>query len=88
MTLRSVEMLTEYEPISYIDRVSPTPLLLVVAEGDVLTPSDLVFEAYERARQPKQLVILPGGHFDAYVGPDFDRSSAAARDWLVQHLMG
>ena len=88
VTLRSVEMLTEYEPISFIDRVSPTPLLLVVAEGDVLTPSDLAFEAYERARQPKQLVILPGGHFDAYVGPDFDKSSSAARDWLVQHLIG
>jgi hypothetical protein len=33
-------------------------------------------------------VILPGGHFDAYTGPDFDLSSGAARDWLVQHLIG
>jgi fermentation-respiration switch protein FrsA (DUF1100 family) len=86
VTVRSVEMLMEYEPISYIERVSPTPLLLVVGAGDVLTPADLALEAYERAREPKKLVILPGGHFGAYTGPDFELSSSAARDWLVTHL--
>ena len=87
VTLRTLEFLMEYEPGSYIDRVSPTPLLLVVAAGDVLTPADLALEAYEQAREPKKLVILPGGHFGAYTGPDFELSSGAARDWLVQHLM-
>ena len=50
----------EYDPGSYIDRVSPTPLMMVVAAGDVLTPSDLAFEAYEHALEPKRLVMLPG----------------------------
>jgi hypothetical protein len=88
VTLRTLDMFTEYDPGSFIDRVSPTPLLMVVAAGDVLTPSDLAFEAYERALEPKKLVVLPGGHFGAYTGPDFDLSSGAARDWLVQHLIG
>jgi hypothetical protein len=79
-------MLMEYEPISFIERVSPTPLLLVVGAGDVLTPADIALEAYELAREPKKLVVLPGGHFGAYTGPDFDLSSSAARDWLAQHL--
>jgi hypothetical protein len=35
---------------------------------------------------PKKLVIAPGGHFDAYTGPGFEVSSAAARDWFVEHL--
>jgi len=86
VTVRSVEMLMEYEPISFIERVAPTPLLMVVGAGDVLTPADLALEAYELAREPKKLVILPGGHFGAYVGPDFELSSSAARDWLLQHL--
>ena len=86
VTVRSVEMLMEYDPASYIERVSPTPLLMVVAAGDVLTPSDLAIEAYEQAREPKKLVLLPGGHFGAYTGPDFELSSSAARDWLLQHL--
>ena len=86
VTLRSVEMFLEYEPGTYISRVSPTPLLMVVAAGDILTVSDLAIDAYENAREPKKLVILPGGHFGAYTGPDFELSSGAARDWLVQHL--
>ena len=86
VTMRSLEMLMEYEPISFVERISPTPLCLVVAENDVLTPVDLALGAYERARQPKRLVILPGGHFDAYVGPGFDQASAAATEWLVEHL--
>jgi fermentation-respiration switch protein FrsA (DUF1100 family) len=86
VTLRSVEMFLEYEPGSYISRVSPTPLLMVVAAGDVLTVSDLAIDAYEQAREPKKLVLLPGGHFGAYTGPDFELSSGAARDWLLQHL--
>jgi fermentation-respiration switch protein FrsA (DUF1100 family) len=85
VTLRSVEMFTEYEPVTYLPYISPTPLLLVVARGDHLVPSELAIAAYEKAQQPKELVILPGGHFDAYtVG--FDTSSGRARDWFVQHL--
>src|SRR5712692_3163628 len=41
VTLRSVEMFTEYEPGAYIHWVGPTPLLLVIAAGDHLVPSDL-----------------------------------------------
>jgi uncharacterized protein len=85
ITLRSVEMLMEYEPSAYLERISPTPLLMVVAAGDHLTPSDLALEAYQQAREPKKLVLLPGGHFDAYV-KDFDAASGAARDWFVEHL--
>ena len=85
VTLRSVEMFWEYEPGAYIGWVSPTPLLMVVAAGDHLTVSDLAIEAYERALEPKRLVVLPGGHFGAYT-TGFDGASGAAADWFVQHL--
>jgi fermentation-respiration switch protein FrsA (DUF1100 family) len=84
-TLRSVELFLEYEPGTYLPWISPTPLLLVVARGDHLTVSDLAIDAYERAREPKKLVVLDGGHFDAYIA-DFERSSGEARDWFAQHL--
>ena len=86
VTLRSVEMFWEYEPGAYIQWVSPTPLLIVVAARDHLTVSDLAIEAYERALQPKRLVVLPGAHFDAYTDA-FDDAASAARDWFVEHLM-
>src|SRR5215475_12901088 len=85
VTLRSVEMFTEYEPASYLPYISPTPLLMLVAFGDHLVPSELTTAAFEHAREPKQLIVLPGGHFDAYVA-GFAAASGHARDWFVQHL--
>jgi fermentation-respiration switch protein FrsA (DUF1100 family) len=85
VTLRSVELFMGYEPGAYIELISPKPLLLVVALGDHLTVADEALAAYERARQPKKLVTLKGGHFDAYVA-DFDAASGAARDWFLEHL--
>ena len=85
VTLRSVEMLTEYEPGIYVERISPTPLLMVVGAGDHLTVADEALAAYNRALEPKELVILPGGHFDAYVA-DFDTASGRAADWFRRHL--
>ena len=41
---------------------------------------DIEFNA---AREPKKLSILPGDHFDAYVGPGFKMANEAARDWFV-----
>lgn len=85
ITLRSIEMFTEYEPAGYLPHISPTPLLLLPAQNDVLTPTDLTIAAYDRAHEPKKLQILPGGHFDAYV-KGFDASSHPARDWFLEHL--
>jgi fermentation-respiration switch protein FrsA (DUF1100 family) len=86
VTLRSVEMFTEYEPVSYMPYISPTPLLLLlVAAGDHLVPAELAIAGYEQAREPKKIIIMPGGHFDAYV-KGFEAASGPARDWFVQHL--
>jgi cephalosporin-C deacetylase-like acetyl esterase len=85
VTLRTVEMLGEYEPGSYIGRISPTPMLMVIADGDHLAIADEAFAAYNRGLEPKRLVILKGGHFDAYVKA-FEQSSSVARDWFVEHL--
>ena len=85
VTLRSVEALGEYNPVAYIEQISPTPLLMMPALNDVLTPTALALGAYEKAREPKKLVILPGGHFDAYV-KGFDFSSGPAIDWFRTHL--
>ena len=86
VTLRSAEMLREYEPGSYIERISPTPLLMIVGNRDVLTATDLALQAYNRALEPKKLVLFEGGHYDPYVKL-FSISSSAARDWFVTHLL-
>jgi fermentation-respiration switch protein FrsA (DUF1100 family) len=85
VTLRTVELLGEYEPGSYIERVSPTALLMIIAANDHLAVADEAFAAYNRALEPKRLRVLGGGHFDAYVR-DFEQASGMARDWFLQHL--
>ena len=85
VTLRSVELLMEYEPGSYIDRVSPTPLLMLVGASDHLTVADEALAAFNRALEPKKLVLLPGGHFDAYTR-DFETAAGEAANWFAQHL--
>ncbi|MGY1813320.1 alpha/beta hydrolase [Blastococcus sp. SYSU D00820] len=86
VTLRSVEMFVEYEPGAYIADISPTPLMIVVARDDHLTVADLSLEYYERAREPKELVLLPVGHFDAYTGEAFATSAPAQLRWFRTHL--
>jgi fermentation-respiration switch protein FrsA (DUF1100 family) len=87
VTLRSLEFFRGYEPVDYIAKISPTPLLMVVAPGDRLVDGGLSLRAYEGAVHPKKLVTVDGGHFDAYTGPGFEVSSGAARDWFVEHLV-
>jgi fermentation-respiration switch protein FrsA (DUF1100 family) len=66
-----------YEPGIWVSRVSPTPLLMVVARDDKLTVADLALAAYERALEPKRLALIPGGHYGRFAGRECcsDRAS-------------
>ena len=85
ITLRSTRAARMYEPENWISRVSPTPLLLIVARDDRLTVADLALAAYERALEPKRLTLIPGGHFDPYL-EQFPLAEAAATEWFREHL--
>jgi len=85
VTLRSLEMYSEYEPGAFIERIAPTPLLMVVGGADVVCSTDLALAAFNRAGEPKRLELFPGGHFSAYTD-QFERAAAPATDWLPQPL--
>lgn len=88
VSLESMEAFLEYDPAGNIHLISPTPLLMVVGEKDTLTPTDMAIAAYERALEPKKLVIMEGGkHFDAYTEPGLSQSAPPAVEWFEQHLM-
>ena len=69
-----------------VHRISPTPLLMTVASNDVLTPTDIAISTFERARQPKELHIIPGGHFDGYTGPNFEKNAGKQTEFLKRTL--
>ncbi|MGJ6969569.1 hypothetical protein ACSDR0_47570 [Streptosporangium sp. G11] len=60
---------------------------MIAGSEDGLTGGNLAAVAYSSAAEPKDIVFLPGGHFDAYTGRGFTVASQAARDWFVRHLM-
>ena len=85
-TTRSSRWARMYEPGVFASRIGPKPLLMVVATHDTVAVTDLALEAYERAHEPKKLVMIPGGHFDPY-SRRFDIAGPAALAWFQQHLM-
>ncbi len=85
ITVRSLDLLRGYEPISFMDRIAPTPLLMIVADQDTQTPVDWQREAFEMAGEPKKLVTLPGRHYDPYTKL-LQPSRQAALDWFDEHL--
>lgn len=86
VTLLSMEFFRGYEPGDYIPLIAPTPLLLIAAPHDRLVSGQITTAAYEKASEPKKIVLVDGGHFDAYTGDGFDVTGPAARDWFVRHL--
>lgn len=85
MTLRSLEVVASYVPAALTSRISPTPLLMIVADEDEITPPGPQLAAFEAAREPKELLRLPCMHYDVYTELQ-PETAAAARDFLVRHL--
>jgi len=76
----------EFEPDGWLRHVAPTPLLMIVAAKDTCTFPEFQLEAFDRAREPKRLIMHPGGHFDTYT-TYFQETSQAALDWFAEHLV-
>jgi len=89
VTMESLERFVEYNPTGPIDLISPTPLMMVIAEQDAIIPATMARAAFERALEPKELVALPCKHTDVYnVEPWVTQSVEAATRWFTTHLAG
>jgi uncharacterized protein len=84
-TIRSLENFIEFEPAGWLPYVTPKPLLMILAEHDETTYTEVQRDVYETAAEPKKLVTYDGGHFDAY-SKFFKETAHPARDWFVEHL--
>jgi dipeptidyl aminopeptidase/acylaminoacyl peptidase len=47
-------------PINWVDKISPRPLLLVHGDADELIPLEHARRLYRKAKEPKELKIIPG----------------------------
>jgi len=85
VTIKTMEGFRSYNPSANIHHISPTPLLMTVVENDVLMPTDLALEAYAKALEPKELHLLPGGHFGVF-GPNYEKTVERQVDFLKRTL--
>lgn len=82
----TIEKTLEYKPIEVIDRIAPRALLLIGARDDDLCKIEGYEKLYERAREPKKLVVLPITHYEIYGGKWLDESARLAREWFERFL--
>ncbi|HYM15351.1 MAG TPA: alpha/beta hydrolase [Dehalococcoidia bacterium] len=73
-----------FRPIASARRAR-CPLLFVVGKQDSITPTEVTLKAARRAPRA-QVLSLPGGHFDAYLGEQFERAVEAEKSFLLEYL--
>ncbi|MBS3952647.1 MAG: alpha/beta fold hydrolase [Methylomicrobium sp.] len=59
-----------YDPIDVIDRIAPTPLLIVHGTADTLIPFEHAQQLYDKAGEPKQLLKTGDGHIQTFMRPE------------------
>lgn len=86
LTFESMEYLIADHPEDAMELISPTALLMIHGEKDLI-PLDAVRAVFERAGEPKKLIVLDCSHTDLYTRePWVTQSSEAAIEWFNRYL--
>jgi len=84
--LRSAEAIIAYKPIELVDKIAPRALMIIGVENDAVTPTDHAISLYERAGEPKRLILQRHTtHYAAY-GEYGDQVVPEIVDWFDRHL--
>jgi len=87
LRLESGEAILEFKPEELVGRISPRPLLMIVAAADSRVPPDVSLPTFARAREPKTLKILEGmEHHEVYELPTRAELLAVVVPWLDLHV--
>jgi uncharacterized protein len=85
VTVRSMLNAQTYDAGPWAERVSPTPLLMIIGVKDSVIDPDLQRAAFARAGEPKQLAAYDGTHFGAYT-EHLEFTAGSAEKWFTRHL--
>jgi uncharacterized protein len=87
LPLEFVDETLAFNPEWVVDRIAPRPLLLITTDDDRLVPPQESEALFERAGEPKKLVVLKGfGHYEVYLEPAFGQVMGEATEWYRRHL--
>lgn len=84
--LRCAEAIMEFCPEDWVARISPRAILFISTENDAVTPEDQTFLLYEKAGEPKKLILQKEtSHYKAY-DDYFDQVTPQIVDWYDRYL--
>jgi len=86
MPLQCAEAIIEYSPEDFVHRIAPRATLFIAVENDAVTPEEQSFRLYEKAGEPKKLVLYrQTTHYGIY-NDYFNDVAANVVDWYNRHL--
>ena len=87
LPLETGQAVLDHRPDELVEKISPRPILFIVAEDDVLVANYITREVYDRALEPKKWVSIPNcDHYGVYYSPAFEAVMDATDKWYRQHL--
>ena len=86
MPLQCADEMMDYSPEDVVHRISPRAALFIAVENDAVTPEEQTVRLYERAGEPKKLVMLrQTTHYGVY-NDYFDDVAQAVISWYDRYL--
>jgi dipeptidyl aminopeptidase/acylaminoacyl peptidase len=74
-------MLASVDPINYVDKISPRPLLIQLGKYDDVVPFKNGMKLFEKAKEPKQLIVHDSGH-----SIPADKAIEKTIDWMKNNF--
>jgi len=76
-----------FHPEWVVDKIAPRPVLFITTDDDRLVPPEESQAMYDRAGEPKKLVVLPKwGHYEVYAGEAYRQVMDPTVAWYQQYL--
>jgi uncharacterized protein len=87
LPLDYIDETLQFHPEWVVDKIAPRPILFITTDDDRLVPPEESQSLYDRAGEPKKLVILKGfGHYEVYSEPAFSQVMDETVAWFEQYL--
>jgi dipeptidyl aminopeptidase/acylaminoacyl peptidase len=87
LPLDYIDETLEFHPEWVVDKIAPHPILFITTDDDRLVPPEESFSLYEKAGEPKKLVVLKGvGHYEVYAEPALTQVMDETVAWFGQYL--
>lgn len=87
LPLEYIDETLQFHPEWVVDKIAPRPILFITTDDDRLVPPEESVSLYNKAGEPKGLVVLEGfGHYEVYVEPAFSQVMGPTVEWFQRHL--